>query len=60
MGGCVGGGWGMVGGGGWWAVLGTRGGGWAAALMSILVLLDSCLHPSLDTDTVCLVPVCEL
>lgn len=49
-----------MGGGGWWAVLGTRGGGWAAALMSILVLLDSCLHPSLDTDTVCLVPVCEL
>lgn len=47
-------------GGGWWVVLGTRGGGGAAALMCILVLLDTCLHPSLDTDTVCLVPLCEL
>lgn len=37
-----------------------RGVGEPAALMCVLVLLDSCLHPSLDTDIVCLAPLCEL
>ena len=47
---------------GWRGEVGDQkwgGGGWAA-LMCILVRLDSCLHPSLDTDIVCLAALCEV
>lgn len=46
--------------GGGWGCWGPEVGVGQAALMCILVLLDSCLHPSLDTDIVYLVPLREL